>query len=233
LTDAAGTLLSNVWTGHPSVERADKAPVSDFGNGRRVERAVSIPRLGVISAVSDVTSGVTSGVSNESGGSPGGPGESTPAPTERPSRRDLAELGGIFRMRRLIEPELCAQACLLHTDADLDELAAIIPDYHDTSVDPDEFYRAHREFHVRLLAPAATAWDLRVLRPLWQETDRCVRALLDQLGMHPASVPGGTPPCSELLDSFRTRDPEQARVASRRHLDLTARRVREFLTRSD
>jgi DNA-binding GntR family transcriptional regulator len=195
-----------------------------------VERAVSIPRLGVIS-------GAISGViSNESGGSPRGPGESTPVPSgsaERPSRHDLAELGGIFRMRRLIEPELCAQACVLHTDAHLDELAAIAPDYHDTSVDPDEFYRAHREFHVRLLAPAATAWDLRVLRPLWQETDRCVRALLDQLGMHPASIPGGAPPCTELLDSFRTRDPEQARVASRRHLDLNARRVREFMTRSD
>jgi DNA-binding GntR family transcriptional regulator len=191
-----------------------------------VERAVSIPRLGVISGV----------ISNESGGPPWGPGEATAAPpgsTKRPSRRDLAELGGIFRMRRLIEPELCAQACTLHTDADLDELAAIAPDYHDTSVDPDEFYRAHREFHVRLLAPAATAWDLRVLRPLWQETDRCVRALLDQLGMHPALIPGGAPSCSELLDSFRTRDPEQARVASRRHLDLNARRVREFMTRSD
>src|SRR5882757_5370511 len=151
-----------------------------------------IPRLDVITNLAGGTIGAASDL----------PGLTTLSePAKPPSRRELAELGGIFRMRRLIEPELCAQACLLHTDADLDELAAIIPDYHDTSVDPDEFYRAHREFHVRLLAPAATAWDLRVLRPLWQETDRCVRALLDQLGMHPASIPGGAPPCSELLDS--------------------------------
>jgi len=154
-----------------------------------------------------------------------------PEPVKPPSRRELAELGGIFRMRRLIEPELCAQACLLHTDADLDELAKLAPDFADTSRPPEEIFRAHRDFHFRLLAPAATAWDFRVLLPLWNEADRCVRALLDQRGLHPARLPGGAPPCSELLDSFRTRDPEQARAASRRHLDLNARRVREFLTR--
>jgi DNA-binding GntR family transcriptional regulator len=203
-----------------------------------VERAVSTPRLGVIS---DQAVGMPPGPTGEAtparpatGAQPAiqAPPEQSGSP-QRPSRRDLAELAGIFRMRRLIEPELCAQACLLHTDADLDELAAIAPDYYDTSIDPDEFYRAHREFHVRLLAPAATAWDLRVLQPLWQETDRCVRTLLDQLGMHPALLPGGAPPCSDLLDSFRTRDPERARVASRHHLDLNARRVREFMTGSD
>ncbi|HEX4252025.1 MAG TPA: FCD domain-containing protein [Pseudonocardia sp.] len=155
-----------------------------------------------------------------------------PGPAKPPSRRELAELGGIFRMRRLIEPELCAQACLLHTDADLDELTALAPNFADTSLPPEEIFRAHRDFHFRLLAPAATAWDFRVLLPLWQEADRCVRALLDQLGLHPARLPGGAPPCAELLDAFRTRDPEQARAASRRHLDLNARRVREFLTRA-
>jgi DNA-binding GntR family transcriptional regulator len=186
---------------------------------------VPIPRLGVITNQTTGTIG--------SAPTPRGLHSVTTLPeaVKPPSRRELAELGGIFRMRRLIEPELCGQACLLHTDADLDELAKLAPNFADTSLPPEEIFRAHRDFHFRLLAPAATAWDFRVLLPLWHEADRCMRALLDQRGLHPARLPGGAPPCSELLDSFRTRDPEQARAASRRHLDLNARRVREFLTR--
>jgi DNA-binding GntR family transcriptional regulator len=186
---------------------------------------VPIPRLGVVINQSTGTIGAAPAAAGPCGVS------TLSEPTRPPSRRELAELGGIFRMRRLIEPELCAQACLLHTDANLDELAALAPNFTDTTRPPEEIFRAHRDFHFRLLAPAATAWDFRVLLPLWEEADRCVRALLDQLGLHPARLPGGAPPCAELLEAFRARDPEVARAASRRHLDLNARRVREFLTR--
>lgn len=186
---------------------------------------VPVPRLDVITNQTSGTIGATPATEGLCSVT------TLPGPAKPPSRRELAELGGIFRMRRLIEPELCAQACLLHTDADLDELAELAPNFADTSLPPDEIFRAHRDFHFRLLAPAATAWDFRVLLPLWQEADRCVRALLDQHGLHPARLPGGAPPCAELLDAFRTREPEQARAASRRHLDLNARRVRQFLTR--
>lgn len=149
-----------------------------------------------------------------------------------PEAPDAAELGGIFRMRRLIEPELCAKACLLHTDAEFDELEAGIWRFLDTTADTDEIYRAHRAFHTRLLAPAATAWDLRVLTPLWQETDRCVRAWLNRLGIHPAVLPG-QPACRELLASFRTRDPEFARAACLRELDETADRLRQFFAQAN
>ena len=145
---------------------------------------------------------------------------------------DVVELGGMYRMRRLIEPELSAKACLLHTDAEYDELEAHLEHFLDATADTDEIYRAHRAFHTRLLAPAATAWDLRVLTPLWHETDRCVRAWLIRLGIHPAVLPG-QPPCRELLASFRTRDPESARAACLRELDENAERVRQFFAQAN
>ena len=148
------------------------------------------------------------------------------APVDPP---DLTELFGIYRIRRLIEPELSAKACLLHTDADLDELEASISGFVDAATEPGEVYLAHRAFHTRLLAPAATAWDMRVLEPLWEESDRCVRGWFERLGIHPAVFPDGAPPCRDLLASFRARDPDWARAASRRHLDEHTRRMRRFL----
>jgi len=74
-----------------------------------------------------------------------------------PEAPDAAELAGMYRMRRLIEPELSAKACLLHTDAEYDELEAHLTYFLDATADADEIYRAHRAFHTRLLAPAATA----------------------------------------------------------------------------
>jgi len=43
--------------------------------------------------------------------------------------------------------------------------------------------------------------------------------LVERLGIHPAVFPDGAPPCRDLLASFRARDPDWARAASRRHLD--------------
>jgi DNA-binding GntR family transcriptional regulator len=149
-----------------------------------------------------------------------------------PEAPDPAELNGVFRMRRLIEPELSAKACLLHTDAQFDELQADMGRFLDTTADADEIYRAHRAFHTRLIAPAATAWDLRVLTPLWQETDRSVRAWMNRLGIHPM-VLLGQPACRTLLASFRTRDPQLARAACLRELDDNADRLRQFFAQAN
>jgi DNA-binding GntR family transcriptional regulator len=137
--------------------------------------------------------------------------------------RQTSELDGVYRIRRLVEPELAAKACLLLTDAELDELEASLARF--PAADPVELGRAARAWLTRLLAPAATPWDLRVLAPLWEETDRCLCAQPDRLGLRPPHAPDSVLPGRELLDSFRTRDPELARAACRRQLDDEARRL--------
>ncbi|MHC8562133.1 GntR family transcriptional regulator [Streptomyces albidoflavus] len=78
---------------------------------------------------------------------------------------DLDDLRGIYRLRRTLEPEIAARSCLLLSEAELDGLAeraaefgAAGPAGHDD----------HHAFHLALLAPAATTWDIRVLTTLWR-----------------------------------------------------------------
>jgi DNA-binding FadR family transcriptional regulator len=139
-----------------------------------------------------------------------------------PDPRDTAQLDGVFRIRRLVEPELAAKACLLHTDAELDELEASLAQF--PVADATEFARAARAWHTQMLAPAATAWDLRVLTPLWEATDRYLPPPAGWAGL--ASAADRMSADRELLASFRARDPERARAASRGQLDDEARRVR-------
>lgn len=143
----------------------------------------------------------------------------------RPPRpQETAELDGVFRIRRLLEPELAAKACLLHSDTELDALEASLAALP-TRDDVRALGRGARAWLASMLAPATTAWDLRVLTPLWEATDRCLWARSSWLGLV-APPAGGLSPRQELLASFHSRDPRRARVASRRQLDDEARRVR-------
>ncbi|MBO0874652.1 MAG: FCD domain-containing protein, partial [Pseudonocardia sp.] len=88
-----------------------------------------------------------------------------PQPTV-PRYRSIEDVVGLFRMRRFIEPELAAESCVRVSPADLDRLEAHIPFF---ASDSEQVYAAHRAFHTELLRPAASRWDLRVLRPLWAQ----------------------------------------------------------------
>lgn len=134
------------------------------------------------------------------------------------------ELRGCYRLRRLIEPELAAEACLLLQPAQLDELRSRIPYY-----DSDQVCAALRGFHIELLRPAASRWDLHVLGPLWEETDRLAQALFGRNGRCAAEIINCVLGCYELLDAYRTRDPDTARAASERYLDRSERMVERLL----
>jgi DNA-binding GntR family transcriptional regulator len=132
---------------------------------------------------------------------------------------DADDLHGIYRLRQVLEPEIAGRACLLLPDAELDALTAVTVSFGDETLGMDEIYQAHHDLHLRLLAPAATAWDVRTLENLWHAGERYLRLAFgardDRSGEHTRREHAHT----ELLDGFRTRDPTLVRAVVRRHLE--------------
>ena len=132
---------------------------------------------------------------------------------------DADDLHGIYRLRLVLEPEIAGRACLLVPDAELDALAAVAVSFGDEALGTDAIYQAHHDLHLRLLAPAATAWDVRTLENLWHAGERYLRLAFsardDRSGEHIRREHAH----SELLDGFRARDPELVRDLVRRHLE--------------
>jgi DNA-binding GntR family transcriptional regulator len=132
---------------------------------------------------------------------------------------DPEDLHGIYRLRRALEPEIAGRSCLLLTDAELDELARVAASFGDEQYGTDEIYQAHHDLHLRLLAPAATAWDVRTLENLWRAAERYVRLAFgardDRGDEHRRREHAHT----DLLTGFRTRDPAVVRERVYQHLE--------------
>lgn len=129
------------------------------------------------------------------------------------------DLAAVYRLRRVIEPEIAARACVLLTDAELDALEQQAHAFGDQKLGIDEIYDAHHEFHMRLLAPAATEWDVRILNTLWRAAERYIRIGFGKLDPQPAEHPRREHAHEELLEAFRRREPDLAREAIATHLE--------------
>ncbi|MDB4943959.1 MAG: Transcriptional regulator, GntR family [Labilithrix sp.] len=141
---------------------------------------------------------------------------------------DAAELAAIYRLRRLIEPDLAARSCPLLTCADLEGLAAMVTVFGSPDVHVDEIYETHRRFHLALLGPAATPLDMRIIETLWHAAERYVRVGLIRPDPAPLGHRRRETSHRSVLDAFRTGDGEQARRALATHLEdneLVARRA--------
>ena len=55
----------------------------------------------------------------------------------------------------------------------------------------DDIYDDHRAFHMALLAPAASAWDIRILMMTWRASERYVRMGFGLLDPDPVSTTAG------------------------------------------
>lgn len=89
------------------------------------------------------------------------------------------ELRSIFRLRRLIEPDLAARSCALLTEDDLQLVDNLIAEYGNADEGSDELWKCHRELHLALMRPAASEWDLRILDQLWHASNRYTRIVFD------------------------------------------------------
>jgi DNA-binding GntR family transcriptional regulator len=131
---------------------------------------------------------------------------------------DVDDLHSIYHLRRLIEPSIAARSCLVITDAQLTALDEMVDTIRDVKLSIDDIYEVHREFHLGLLRPGATAWDLRVLETLWQAAERYVRVGFGRLDPRPAEHERRGTAHRKIVELFRSRDADKARQAIEEHL---------------
>jgi DNA-binding GntR family transcriptional regulator len=131
---------------------------------------------------------------------------------------DLDELRGVYRLRRALEPELAQRSCLLISDGELDRLEHEAAEFGAEQRGMSEIYEAHHAFHLALLEPAATTWDIRVLTTLWHAAERYIRIGFGLLDPDPREHWRRERAHEELLTAFRRRDPDTAANAVRAHL---------------
>ncbi|MFE1442185.1 GntR family transcriptional regulator [Streptomyces sp. NPDC058739] len=131
-----------------------------------------------------------------------------------------SDLSAIYRLRRRIEPELAGRACLLLTSRDHERLAAHLATFGDEHLGLDEIYEAHHEFHLDLLRPAATEWDLRILGMLWHAAERYVRLAFGGRDSDPDEPGRREAAHAELLAAVAERDPGRAAQSVIHYLDV-------------
>jgi DNA-binding GntR family transcriptional regulator len=132
---------------------------------------------------------------------------------------DLDDLHAIYRLRHQVEPEIAARACRLLPEAEYDRLERQASEFGDLHRGIDEIYEAHHAFHLALLAPAATTWDVRVLTTLWRAAERYIRIGFGRLDPNPNEHGRRQHAHQDLLSAFRTRDAGEAARAVHEHLD--------------
>ena len=131
---------------------------------------------------------------------------------------DLQEFHAIYRVRRLLEPGLARPAVQRIADAELDRLYRAAAEFGGTERSMDDIYDDHRAFHLALLAPAASAWDIRILTMSERAAERYVRIGFGRLDPDPGEHDRRREAHQLLVDQFRKRDPEAAARALDQHL---------------
>lgn len=145
------------------------------------------------------------------------------------TRLDPGDLAAIYRLRRVIEPEIAGRSCRLLPDEELDALERQAHSFGDERLGIDEIYEAHHEFHLRLLKPAATEWDVRMLTTLWRAAERYIRIGFGRLDLQPSEHVRREHAHEELLDAFRQRDPRIVRRSITMHLKHNETLARQAL----
>lgn len=133
---------------------------------------------------------------------------------------DDDDLRAIYRLRHQLEPDIAVRSCRLLSDADLDALEREAVGFGALDVWVDDIYEAHRAFHLALLQPAATEWDVRILGTLWRAAERYIRIGFGHLVASP-SEHGREHAHVELVRAFRSRDGGTVRQAVHDHLEHT------------
>jgi DNA-binding GntR family transcriptional regulator len=131
---------------------------------------------------------------------------------------DLEEFHAIYRVRRLLEPDLARRSVPQLEDAELDRLYRTAAEFGGAERSMDDIYDNHRAFHLALLAPAASAWDIRILVMSERASERYVRIGFGLLDPDPGEHDRRRDAHQLLVDEFRKRDPQVAARAIDEHL---------------
>ena len=131
---------------------------------------------------------------------------------------DLEEFHAIYRVRRMLEPDLARRSCADLAEEELDRLWQAAAEFGGPDRSMDDIYDDHRAFHMALLAPAASTWDSRILMLLWRAGERYVRIGFGLLDPDPDEHERRREAHQLLIEEFRKRDPENAARALDEHL---------------
>lgn len=142
---------------------------------------------------------------------------------------DRDDLHSIYRLRRMLEPDLAVRACTSITKPVIAELEQLVATVGRADLGMHEVYEAHRELHLAVLRPAATSWDLRILDTLWQAAERYVRVGFGRLDPDPDEHRRREGSHRVLVDAIRTGDGERVRQVLEAHLDESERLARQAL----
>ena len=145
---------------------------------------------------------------------------------------DPDDLRAIYRLRTTVEPELAALSTPGRTDAEIDSLDARVRETFG-DVLGEAFWAPHRAFHAALIEPAASAWDRRMLAPLWDASERYTRLVFDPVEAPESFAAHRAHAHDELVDATRSRNPERVRVAVREHLENNLTTMLEGLSTLD
>lgn len=88
---------------------------------------------------------------------------------------DPDEIEDVYRLWILICNDVVTRACVRYTEEDLAGIEEALDAFTALPQESEEAFDAHQEFHMRLLRPGASAWDLRLLDILWLVIERAVR----------------------------------------------------------
>jgi len=141
---------------------------------------------------------------------------------------DPGDLRSVYRLRMRLEPELAARAAGAHSGAGLAELARLV---RVTFSPPagEQHFDDHRRFHEMLILPAASDWDLRVLRPLWYASERYTRLVFDPIDIPQETAAAREHAHERLLDAARTGDPGRLHDELSRHLEANLAEILQAL----
>lgn len=130
---------------------------------------------------------------------------------------DPEDLRAIYRLRVQLEPGLAAESTSGRCEDELAELGQLVQATFDVPAG-EHRWETHREFHTKLITPAATEWDLRVLRPLWDAAERYTRVVFDPVDASPQTETARRHAHHELLDAAVSGDPAGVHAELHRHL---------------
>jgi DNA-binding GntR family transcriptional regulator len=131
---------------------------------------------------------------------------------------DVDDLRAIYQLRIQLEPRLAARSTSMRDLDGIDELRRLWADAFGTDVDPEVQWHSHAEFHLRLVEPAASPWDLRFLRQLWAAAERYTRLVFDPSVVQEADRGRRAAMHRALLTAVEAADGPAAEGALRVHL---------------
>lgn len=147
--------------------------------------------------------------------------------TARVAELEIEQLHSVYRLRKLIEPDICRRA--VPSRSDYTQLEHLLEQLGRDDLSSEERTSVHSAFHIELMAPATTEWDLRVLEMLWTSSHRYVTYAYNKRERDPAEAKRRYDAHRVLLDAARSGDANRLADTLVEHLDGSERLIQQSI----